>query len=106
MPKTEYKIDGRQFHVEKREKKWAGWFCNEPGTIFTGERKQDVLDRAGYRPRHSGCISVSFSTDLREYAPSKSMNDAYGEFGQKLESGHRPKISTNGNYRLGSSYRA
>lgn len=92
MPKSEYTIDGRHFHVERLGKGWVGWFIDDPERRFAGPLKMDVLCEAGYAIPGGGGIIFASGTSIRRYAPRRSMQDAYAAFRAKLAAGHRPKF--------------
>ena len=92
VKKTEYEIDDRVFHVEQRDKSWAGWFADSPATVFSGSRERDVLDQAGYRPPRPAGIQIVIGSDVREYAPPQTMQDAYEEFQSRIEAGYQPQF--------------
>ena len=92
MPKHEYDIEGRTFHVEKAEAGWIGCFVDDPKTVYTDQLKMDVLRQAGYLPRSSAGLVVSIGTKIYEYAPPRTMQDAYDDFRQRLADGHFPKF--------------
>ncbi len=92
MPKSEYTIDGRQFHVERLDNVWTGWFVDNPENRFNGRLKMDVLCEVGYViPGTGGIIIAAAGTPIRRYAP-RSMHDSYTEFRAKVAAGHRPKF--------------
>ena len=95
MPKTEYNIDGKQFHVEKVATEWRGWFVDSNQAIYEGQLKSEVLIAAGYKPpRPSGiCFSIGSSQTQNEYSPPRTMQDAYQDFLKRLSAGKKPSFN-------------
>lgn len=89
MPKTEYEIEGKRFHVEKVSTGWRGWFLDSDQEIFEKRLKREVLIAAGYKPPHPSGITISFSLseEQYEYSPRRTMQDSYQEFLKRLSSG-------------------
>ncbi|QDU15831.1 HNH endonuclease [Gimesia maris] len=94
MPKTEYDIDGKLFHVEKVDTGWRGWFVESDQEIYEGQLKKEVLIIAGYKPpRPSGiCITIGSSQLQYEYSPPRTMQDAYQDFLNRLSTGKKPSF--------------
>jgi 5-methylcytosine-specific restriction endonuclease McrA len=94
MPKTEYDISGRRFHVERCSEGWIGWFIDSPEKQFTGPLKRKVLTQAGYRPPDPGGIRlvVDATDGVVEYGPPRTMQTAYEEFRRRLAAGHGPRF--------------
>lgn len=95
MPKTEYDIDGKQFHVEKSSTGWRGWFIESVQETYEGRLKREVLIAAGYKPPRPSGINISFSLseEQYEYSPPRTMQDAYQEFLKRFSAGIKPSFS-------------
>lgn len=92
MPKTEYDIDGKAFHIEKTPTGWRGWFRDSELEIYEGELKRNVLITAGYKPLQPSGIVISSDSIYSqcEFRPPRTMEVAYQEFLKRLSSGKKP----------------
>lgn len=96
MAKTEYDIDGRQFHIERCGKSWCGWFTDAPDVTFTDLLKHDLLRKVGYRSPHLSGVRIVITPDYiytEDLGRGRTMQNSFDEFRNRLSNGILPKFS-------------